>query len=86
MANRAYETIDIETLEVLKEDTLDQIRRVSGVGSSHSINGRSINLPSRSELLDQLADINSAITRLRAEAQGLARGPLRSSYADFRRR
>jgi hypothetical protein len=89
-ANTTYENIDLPTLRVLKDDTLEQIRKLSAVGESHSINGRSTSLTSRRELLAQLADISRAITarerQQRIEAAGGTFGGIHSVYPDFSRR
>ncbi len=61
-ANTSYVHLEAETLQVLRNDTLDQLRKLSGVGVNHSINGRSVSLPSRNELIQCLADIDRAIS------------------------
>lgn len=58
--NTAYEHLDAETLEVLRNDTLDQLRKLSAVGQSHSINGRSVSMTARDSLLQTLVDIAHA--------------------------
>lgn len=89
-ANTTYENIDLPTLRVLKDDTLEQIRKLSAVGENHSINGRSTSLTSRQQLLNQLADISRAITaRTRQEAIEARGGTftgIHSVYPDFSRR
>lgn len=85
--NTAYEHLSREQLTVLENDTLDQLRKLSAVGESHSINGRSVSLPKRNELLQALADIRRALkSRCRIDqiqAQGGSYDGYHSTYAGF---
>ena len=59
--NTSYEYLSPEQLEVLEADTLDQLRKLSAVGQSHSINGRSVSLPQLEALDTRLISIRRAI-------------------------
>jgi len=85
--NTSFEHFTSEQLVVLENDTLDQIRKLSGVGQSHSINGRSVSLPDREKLMQCLADIRRAIrSQARVNniaAQGGSYQGYHTSYAGF---
>lgn len=83
MALSEYDHIDLQTLSVLRADTLDLLKKVSDLGTAHTINGRSVALPSRDELLSQLSKISRAIASKRRRASSLG-GVLHSNYASFK--
>lgn len=88
-ANTTYESLSAEQLDVLENDTLDQLRKLSAVGQNHSINGRNVSLPQREALIQTLADIRRAKASNARKNQIIASGGTwngyHSNYAAFDR-